>query len=440
MKELFSCIECGFETPKWMGKCTNCGKWGTLKLVDKSSGVTKTKRAPVVKVENISGKTQTAHTSRMSTGFKEIDRVLGGGLVKGEVLLLGGHPGVGKTTLLLQILNKIQTKNGIYVSGEESSEQLSVHAKRLQLDGRFSFISSNNIDAIIETIKEVKSPVIVIDSIQTVATTDLNSIAGGVGQVKECTSRLIQFAKKTGTVILIVGHINKGGDIAGPKVIEHLVDGVFYIEGDSSSKIRIIRSIKNRFGSTREVGVFEFGEKGYSDARNPSEIFVLTKDPQIGVCKGVVFEGRRALIVEIQALVTNSVFNIPQRVVSGLKKVKVQMISALLTKHAKSNLLDKDIYVNVANGLKVDDSSVDLSVAVAILSSLLNKKIDDNRVAIGELSLTGKVHTGSNINEKLKTLKELGYKKLILPKSVKTPSSKGNQVLVDTISDLSGKI
>jgi len=426
-----------------MGKCTNCGKWETLKLVPETdqNNARNRNKAKKIKVSHITSKGETVRLDRLSTGFQEFDRVLGGGLVKGAVLLIGGHPGVGKTTLLLQILSKIKNCKSVYVSGEESSEQLSIHAKRLKILQDIPAISSNNIDSIIATIDDLKPLVVVIDSIQTVETSDLNSIAGGVGQVKECTSRLIHYAKSTGTIIFLVGHITKGGDIAGPKVIEHLVDGVFYIEGDSSTKIRLVRSMKNRFGSTREVGVFEFGAQGYDDAKNPSEIFVLTRKPQVGVCKGVIFEGRRALIVEVQALVTDCVFSVPQRVVSGLKKVKVQMISALLTKHTKANLLDKDIYVNVANGLKIDDSSIDLSIAIAVFSSFSNKKVTEDKVAIGELSLTGEVHPGSSIIEKVKTLKDLGYKELILAKKIKDSLAHKDKItFIETLSELTLKL
>lgn len=443
MKEKYSCIECGFETPKWMGRCTKCGKWDTLKLVKEESSSKGSKRKEnIVSISKVSSSNPKDDKPRIKSGFSELDRVLGGGFVNGQVLLVGGDPGIGKTTLLLQLLDRLQDQRQkvIYASGEESSEQLSVHATRLDLDNEISVISTGNIDSVLATVGKKKLNVLVVDSIHTFHTKDLNSVTGGVGQVKECTSRLVDYAKQKGVIVIIVGHITKGGDIAGPKTVEHLVDSVLYLEGDSASKIRLVRSVKNRFGSTREVGVFFLGKRGFEDSKNPTEAFILSQKKQAGVCKGLIFEGRRGLLVEIQTLVTDCIFSAPQRVVSGLKKVKAQMICAMLTKHTKANFLNKDVYINTANGISADDSSLDLAISVALLSSYFEVKIDPKKVAIGELSLTGEVHTGENIVEKVSLLQKLGYKKLLLPSKIsKKYQSEKSIKFIDSLRELNMK-
>ncbi len=416
----YACIECGFETLKWMGRCTNCGNWNTLKIV--SNGVSRSKK--IAKVEKVG---KVISHERIKTGFSEFDRTLGGGFVKGEVILISGEPGVGKTTLLLQLLQNIikSGKNGVYISAEESLEQISYHSKRLGINVTIEAVFNNDIDKILSTISKNKYQFAVIDSIQTVKTEDLKGIPGAIGQVKECTSRIVEYAKKFGIVVCIVGHITKGGDLAGPKTIEHLVDGVFYLEGDSSHGVRILRGVKNRFGSTSEIGVFTFDHLGFADATNPSEMFVLTKDSSVGVSKGVIFEGNRAMIIEIQSLISKSVFALPQRVVSGIKRTKVQMFCALLSKHLKMNFLDKDVYINIANGFKVSDSSLDLSICISLVSSYLDRKVDSDIVAIGEVSLTGRIHNTPYLNEKLKALRRLGYSDIIIPEeSLLTKTSK----------------
>lgn len=441
-KEIYACIECGLESLKWMGRCTQCGSWGSFKKVSvpKSDpqGIRKRNK---VKVEKILSARRKIY-SRLKTGFLEFDRVLGGGLVEGEVVLLGGEPGVGKTTLLLQLLNNVHSPKSkcLYVSSEESLEQLSVHTERLGLSRNWDVICNDDIDAILATLRGRKLALVVIDSVQTINTKDLAGLSGGVGQVRECASRIVNFAKSEGIAVVLIGHITKGGDLAGPKVLEHIVDAVFYLEGDPTNNIRLIRGIKNRFGSTREIGVFSFEQKGFSDVKNPSEIFILSKEPRVGICKGVIFEGRRAILVEVQALITKSTFSLPQRVVSGIKKAKVQMLCALLSKYTKANLLEKDVYVNIANGLKADDSSLDLCICIALLSSYLNKEVDPSKVAIGEVSLTGQVHPTDLLLEKLKALERLGYKDVVVPKEfflqMKGKKREGNNTGCDSISFL----
>jgi DNA repair protein RadA/Sms len=438
-RQVYACIECGFESPKWMGKCTQCGSWGSFKRIvvttSDSEEVRNEEKAEIEKVDLSKDKSK----DRLKSGFFEFDRVLGGGVVGGEVILLGGEPGVGKTTLLLQLLNSIDSSKGkcVYVSSEESSEQLSIHAKRLGLRGSWRVICEGDIDIVLNTLKDEDLSLVIVDSIQTVKTDDLRGLPGGVGQVKECASRMVDFAKSRSVAVILIGHITKGGDLAGPKILEHIVDAVFYLEGDPSGNIRLIRSIKNRFGSTREIGVFSFGKKGFADVKDPSEAFILSTEPRIGVCKGVIFEGRRAILVEVQALISKSTFSLPQRVVSGIKRAKIQMLCALLSKFTKARLVDKDVYVNIANGLKVEDSSLDLAVCIALLSSYFEKKVNPKRVAIGEASLTGKIHSTGNLVDKMEALKRLGYEDVIVPEEFKGVIGRGGYIFCDSVSDVS---
>lgn len=442
-REIYACIECGLETPKWMGKCTRCGSWGSFKKVISSPEGMKGSKGKVKSVIKKARSTGSRRDSRLRTGFLEFDRVLGGGIVSGEVILIGGEPGIGKTTLLLQLLDNIissKSKNGVYVTSEESLEQISIHSKRLGFTSGMDIICDNDIDSILSALKGGKYSLAIIDSIQTVKTDDLRGLPGGIGQVRECTSRIVEFANREGVAVVLIGHITKGGDLAGPKVLEHMVDGVFYLEGESASSIRLLRGIKNRFGSTREIGVLKFSSKGFSDAKNPSEAFVLSKDSRVGVCKGAIFEGNRIILVEVQGLISKSTFSFPQRIVSGIKKAKVQMLCAVLSKYTKANLLDKDVYINIANGLKVEDSSLDLALCTAILSSQLNKKISSSTVAIGEVSLTGQIYLTDMFEEKIKALNRLGYKRLLVAQDAKGSLKKRGKdcIVVDSAAELAG--
>ncbi len=447
-KKLYACIECGYETSKWMGKCIRCGEWGTLKEIEVNDRLSRDERLKnqITSKKIISISTgDKSSLQRLNTGFDELDRVLGGGLVKGEVVILGGEPGIGKTTLLMQVLNNVekQKKRGIYVSAEESLEQISTHADRLKLDKNIEVICSNDIDSTIGCIKDKDLDLVIIDSIQTIRTEDMKGLSGGVGQVKECTSRIVDYAKTKGVPVILVGHITKEGDIAGPKVIEHLVDAVLYIEGDASTEVKVIKSLKNRFGSTREIGVFNFSVNGFSDASSTSEIFLQSHEPRVGVCKGIIFEGHREILTEVQALTVKNIFNIPQRVVKGISKAKVKMICALLTKYTRANLQERDVYMNIANNLKVEDNSLDLSVAISLLSSYFNKQVKPSRIAIGEISLTGKIYSTYLIKEKITSVRNLGYDEVLVPLQSRTKLGKGDSkglIFVDDISKLAGKV
>lgn len=432
---LYACIECGFETSKWMGKCTRCGSWNSFKEIEKEAKKQKVKKIEPRKLKNYN----VSKRERVRTGFEELNRVLGGGIIAGEVVVMGGDPGIGKTTLLLQMVDDLTSRkiSCAYISAEESPEQIFVHSQRLGLSGDFDIISSDNVDAIVATLAEQKYSLVIVDSVQTIRTLDMKGLPGGIGQVRECASRITECAKKNAVTVFLVSHITKGGDLAGPKTLEHIVDAVLYLEGDREHNVRILRGVKNRFGSTREIGVFQIDGEGYKDATNPSEMFIRSIDARVGVCKGVIFEGNRPLVVEIQSLVTPNAFSMPQRVVSGFRKPKVQMLAALLSRYTKAHLSDHDIYVNIANGLKVEDSSLDLCLCIAMLSSFYNKKIGPDVVALGEVSLTGQVHRTPHLFEKVEALNRMGYKKIILPRELgRTVKNNAGHTLLDSVRDI----
>jgi len=438
-KEIYACVECGYQSAKWFGRCPQCSMWDTLKkaVVPIKSEDNRRASKRQLSITNIND-VKTTYKNRLSTKSSEFDRVLGGGIVRGEVILIGGEPGIGKTTLLLQLLHRVHSRNKkcLYISAEESIEQISLHAKRLDIETNMPVSSENDIDTIITSLEKEKPALVVLDSIQTVKTEDMRGLPGGIGQVKECTSRMVGYAKRTGSAVILVGHITKGGDIAGPKVLEHIVDAVLYIEGDTTTHIRLIRGVKNRFGSTREVGVFSFSSKGFRDASNPSEVFIRSDKPRIGVCKSALFEGKRVILVEIQALSSKSGFSLPQRVVSGIKKSKIQMICALLSKYTKVRLGEMDVYVNVANGIKVDDSSMDLAICIALASSYQNYKISPSKIAIGEVSLTGEIYETAHLQAKLNELIRLGYNDIIIPKRSQKISKGKTLSYIDSVSSL----
>jgi DNA repair protein RadA/Sms len=396
----------------------HCQSWNTLKEVKISKDKLEPSKVRKAEIKSLK-KYTTKGKNRAKSGFDEVDRVLGGGIVPGEVILIAGEPGIGKTSLLLQILNNVSKESfkGIYISAEESVDQISLHAKRLGINKKLKIICDDDIDAIIKTLESEKIALLILDSIQTVKTTDLRGIAGGIGQVKECASRIADFSKRNNIASIVVSHITKGGDIAGPKILQHLVDAVLYLEGEKHSKIRLLRAFKNRYGSTNELGVLDFDSKGFSDAKNPSERFIQSSKNQLGICKGIIFEGQRPILVEVQALVSNSVFSMPQRIAVGVTRSKIQMLSAVLSKYTKINLNSKDIYVNIANGLRIDDTAFDLPIAIAILSSAMNIQISADLIAIGEISLTGGIHPGLHLEEKTRALKRLGYKDIFISKN-----------------------
>ena len=421
---IYLCSNCGFESPKWAGQCPNCGEWGTLlETIKESKSASRSGGSAKAEIKNLSD-VKALETKRTSTGFGEFDRVLGGiddgqGFVSGEVILVSGEPGIGKSTLLLQVISNLSKKGEkvMYVSAEESAEQIFVRAKRILGNelGKIQIPMLNiaDIDAVIDALDKEKPKFVVLDSIQTVFTQELRSLPGGTSQVKECASRITTYAKRNNVTVIIVGHVTKEGIIAGPKLLEHLVDCVVSLEGESNSGYRILRSGKNRFGSTNEVGVFEMSDKGMVDVNDVSKLFIGEHgNGAVGVCTSAIIEGNRILLVEVQALTNATPFALPKRVSEGISNSKLQLLCAILSRHAGINLSDKDVYVNIAGGLKVKEPAVDLAVCLAIASSAKNKALKPNSISFGEVSLTGDLRAVSRMDDRVKEAKRLGYKSL----------------------------
>ncbi len=418
----YVCSNCGASYLKWSGQCLNCNQWNTLEeevVYDSQKNALTAGVQAEVKIQKLKDIRATDLT-RTASGFGEVDRVLGGeknkGFVKGQVVLLSGDPGIGKSTILLQILNNLAKgkHEAIYVSAEESAHQIALRAERIggKSISSLKIVSGFDVDAIIGLISKENPEFVVIDSIQTISTQDVRGMAGGIAQVKACTGKLVNFAKAHDICMVIVGHINKEGNVAGPKTLEHLVDTVLHLEGDKRGGFRIIRSLKNRFGSTDEVGILGMDSTGMVDLDDASKYFVSDDDLE-GVARGAILEGNRILIVEVQSLVSPSAFAMPKRVAEGISLAKLQVILAILQKHSKIRLADKDVYVNIAGGLKIKDPSIDLAIAASIVSSVKSKKINNNKLIVGELSLTGKVGLVRNIGSREKEIRRLGYKEII---------------------------
>lgn len=429
----FVCQNCGNESLKWAGRCNGCGEWNTLvetvvspaPRTRRGSGA-KSPPAQIIKFQDIQGK----DVIRVKTGIGELDRVLGGGLVPGSVVLLAGEPGIGKSTLLTQLaLKSVGTEPTIlYVCGEESPEQIKMRIDRLRVTSEvfgLSFLPTTDVDAVIEA---AGNPgLMIVDSIQTMATTDLTGMAGSVGQVRECAFRLLNFAKSSGTVVFLVGHITKEGAIAGPKILEHLVDTVLYLEGDKRHEFRILRSQKNRFGSVDEVGVFLMTDSGLAEVANPSDIFLEERQANVpGSCVAVIMEGTRPMLVEVQALAIPSQLAIPRRVGSGVDLRRLQLLVAVLSKRLKLPLGSYDIYINVAGGLKIQEPAADLAVCLAIISSFKNKALGPKTAAFGEVGLLGEVRKVSFAAKRLSEAKKLGYSQVISPEKIKSLLRVGN--------------
>ncbi len=416
-KTVFVCSECGAEFPKWMGKCTACGSWNTLE-----------ESSPVIPGKSIGGSLKYSRISEISyddetrydTGISELNRVLGGGLVKGSLVLIGGDPGIGKSTLLLQICGFMGEEHTIlYVSGEESQRQIKLRAERLGVASENLFLASeNNCETIVNAVLENKPEVVIIDSIQTITTASATSSAGSIVQVRECTNAFMRMAKAAEIPVFIVSHVNKDGGIAGPKIMEHIVDTVLYFEGDRQMSYRILRAIKNRFGSTNEIGVFRMDDSGLSQVENPSEMMLSGRLANISgstvVCS---MEGTRPILAEVQALVTKSSFSAPRRVANGFDYNRLYMILAVLEKRTGFIFGGVDVYVNVVGGLKIDEPAADLAVAAALYSGLCDKTIPENVMMFGEVGLGGEIRTVSHAAERVKEAARLGFAKCIVPRN-----------------------
>ena len=422
-KTVFYCTNCGNETPKWMGRCPSCGAYNTMEEhVEKPVAAGKAKSAPVGmsrKPQRIREITSDGEI-RFSTGMGELDRVLGGGAVAGSLVLVGGAPGIGKSTLLLQICSSLCVgRRVLYVSGEESERQLKLRAERLGVAPEELFIlSETRLSDIVDAAEAMKPDILIVDSIQTLYNEENESSPGSVSQVKDCTMTMMQLSKSQGITVFVVGHINKDGNIAGPKVLEHMVDCVLYFEGDPKTHYRLLRAEKNRFGSTNEIGVFEMGQNGLREVPNPSEALLSGRPLDCsGSCITCLMEGTRPILVEIQALVTKTSFGNPRRVATGFDMNRTAMLLAVLEKRAGFYMGNLDVFVNAAGGMRADEPSADLAVAMAVLSNLLDKVIPDDMLLLGEIGLAGEIRSTPQVQQRVGEGYRLGFRRFLLPKS-----------------------
>ncbi len=436
---IYECEKCGAQYPKWQGKCGECGAWNSLveTVVGKEqrSATSDQRQGKLIGVDEV----EVGELERIQTGIGELDRVLGGGLVRGEMVFVAGEPGIGKSTLLTQLAlqierfsvrrspltaedNKRSTKNReqrtvIYVCGEESPGQVKMRLRRIVSDGRqatgdgLKLLAETDVDVVVATLEKEKPNLVIVDSIQTLTTSDLTGVAGSVGQIRECSNRLIRYAKSSGVPVILVGHVTKSGEIAGPKILEHMVDCVLELSGDRYHELRLLRAVKNRFGATDEVGVFRMTEGGMEEVRNPSEVFLRERDEVgSGSAITVIMEGTRSVLVEVQALVVRSELPVPRRVAEGVSVKKLQVLCGVLQKHANLRLGERDVFVKVTGGLNLKEPAVDLAMVMAIASSYKNKLLPKDAVAIGEVGLLGEIRRVTMYEKREKEAKKLGYK------------------------------
>ncbi len=440
VKTVYTCTECGGQSPKWQGQCPHCSAWNTL-----SEGVVE--RAPArfahlsqTSTVQLLGEVSAQEEPRIPTGIEELDRVLGGGLVRGAVVLIGGDPGIGKSTLLLQALALLSGHSQVlYVSGEESAQQIALRSTRLGLDTRtLPVLAEIQLEKILAILVSQRPAVAVIDSIQTVYSEALQSAPGSVGQVRECAAQLTRFAKRSGTTVVLVGHVTKEGAIAGPRVLEHMVDSVLYFEGDTHSSFRMVRAIKNRFGAVNELGVFAMTEKGLRGVSNPSALFLSQHEQEVaGSCVLVTQEGTRPLLVEIQALVAQAHTPNPRRLSVGLEQNRLAMLLAVLHRHAGLACFDQDVFVNAVGGVRIDEPAADLAVMLAMVSSFRNQPLPRKLVVFGEVGLAGEVRPVQRGQERLKEAAKLGFTQALIPKANRPKATlNGIEVIaVDRVED-----
>ena len=437
-KKIYSCNNCGAKYPKWMGQCSQCGEWNT---VDEEIIQSKKKSEPNIilnksklkEIKEIDAETN----ERIKISDNELNRVLGGGIVPGSVILISGEPGIGKSTLILQISISIKRKV-LYISGEESQQQIKLRANRISKNQNECYIlTETNLELILKSIETLMPDLIVIDSIQTIQTDGIENIQGSTPQIKECTSTLIKVAKQTGIPIIVIGHITKDGNIAGPKVLEHMVDVVLNFEGDKNNLYRILRSKKNRFGSTTEIGIYEMLDTGLNIVKNPSELFTSNRENQLsGNCIGITLDGNRSIMIEIQALVSSAVYGTPQRISNGFNSKRLNMLLAVLEKKAGFKIGVKDIFINITGGIKIDDPALDLAVIFSILSSNTNLSIENGLCFCAEVGLSGELRNVKNIDIRISEAERLGYNKIIISSNSKT-QNKTNQIEILKFSKLS---
>ena len=439
-KMKYICSECGYSSLKWMGKCPNCDSWGTFEEEIDIKSTFKNVESQEVSIKKIT-EIEIEKEFRMVTPFEEFDRVLGGGLIKGEVVLITGSPGIGKSTFLLQLSQEYaKIGNVFYVSGEESPRQIKQRAERVNVKSENLYIlNDTNIEKIESVILKEKPKVVVIDSIQTLYSENVNSIPGSVTQIRETTLKIIEIAKKNEIAFYIVGHVTKDGKLAGPKLLEHMVDAVLQIEGEENSYFRIIRSIKNRYGSTNEISIFDMKENGISEVKNPSEFFISDREEKnVGSIIVPIFEGSRVFLFEVQSLLGTPNFGMPRRTVEGYDKTRVEILSAVLSRSLKVDVNSKDIYINIPGGIDLNDRSSDLAVVFSLLSSIKGIPISQKIAAIGELGLRGEVRKVSFIKNRVTELEKLGFAGVYLPKSHKADFEKEKtKIKLNYISNIS---
>ena len=439
-KTVFCCSECGNETVKWSGRCTACGAWDSLvevKLDAKSKG--STKRATSKKTPKLISELDTEVELRFSTGIGELDRVLGGGAVKGSLVLVGGAPGIGKSTLLLQLCGLVEGEMKIlYVTGEESERQLKMRAQRLGVDnGQIYVLAETGLTEVLEAADELKPDIMIVDSIQTMFDSEVSSAPGSVSQVRECTMSIMRMTKEKGFTTFVVGHINKEGNIAGPKVLEHMVDCVLYFEGERSTSFRILRAGKNRFGSTNEIGVFEMVETGLKGLQNPSEILLSGRpDNAPGTCVTCVIEGSRPILAEIQALVAPATYNAGRRSTNGIDYNRATLLLAVLEKRGGMAVSGCDAYINVIGGLELDEPAADLATMLAIASSFRDLPLGRDLAAVGEVGLSGEIRSVNSLNMRLSEIARLGFKRCVIPAHIKDDIKKPDGLEIISVKNI----
>lgn len=439
-KTVFCCSECGNETVKWSGRCTACGAWDSLvevKLDAKSKG--STKRATSKKTPKLISELDTEAELRFSTGIGELDRVLGGGAVKGSLVLVGGAPGIGKSTLLLQLCGLVEGEMKIlYVTGEESERQLKMRAQRLGVDnGQIYVLAETGLTEVLEAADELEPDIMIVDSIQTMFDAEVSSAPGSVSQVRECTMSIMRMTKEKGFTTFVVGHINKEGNIAGPKVLEHMVDCVLYFEGERSTSFRILRAGKNRFGSTNEIGVFEMVDTGLKELQNPSEILLSGRpDNAPGTCVTCVIEGSRPILAEIQALVAPATYNAGRRSTNGIDYNRATLLLAVLEKRGGMAVSGCDAYINVIGGLELDEPAADLATMLAIASSFRDLPLGRDLAAVGEVGLSGEIRSVNSLNMRLSEIARLGFKRCVIPAHIKDDIKKPDGLEIISVKNI----
>ena len=441
-KTTYICSECGYKSPKWLGKCPGCNSWNTIQetvITEKKTSATRAmsiSNGGSVRMPKKIGDVKVGYETRYKTGLQELDRVLGGGIVQGELILVGGDPGIGKSTLLLQICQKAgEERKILYVSGEESEGQIKIRAERLGVTTENLYlVSETDVETVIECINEIKPDIVIIDSIQTMNRQDIASAAGSVPQVREATNAFMHIAKSLGISMFIVGHVTKEGAIAGPRVLEHMVDCVLYFEGDRQLSFRILRAVKNRFGSTNEIGVFEMRGQGLVEVPNPSEYMLQGKPVgESGSVVACAIEGTRSFMIEVQALVCHTYFNMPRRTAAGTDYNRVNLLIAVVEKRLGMQLSDCDAYVNVAGGMRITEPALDLAIIAALISSQSGRAIDEHTVIFGEVGLVGEVRAVPQAEKRVAEAIKTGYKTCILPLANKISIEKSGNLDVSGV-------